>query len=253
MPNKTTAVCAARTNAIVCTIHELIAELEERIENGEPFDNPKLTTTADRVFEGTRAQGKYTPRDAYDALEIAVNNYLLEKHARELMQRDVSEALASVLRPLMKRLPRQCDRTLEQSELQQFSTPPTLAYLAARLLNPKPTDIVLEPSAGTGSLAIWPRSIGARVICNEIHPRRNALLGCVLNFETLQVDAEFIDDLLPAEIQPTAILMNPPFSATGGRVAKHSAQYGARHIESALRRLQTGGRLVAITGEGMRF
>ena len=47
--------------------------------------------------------------------------------------------------------------------------------------------------------------------------------------------------------------MNPPFSATGGRVAKHSAHYGARHIESALRRLQQGGRLVAITGEGMRF
>src|SRR5439155_154478 len=73
------------------------------------------------------------------------------------------------------------------------------------------------------------------------------------NFDTLQLDAEFIDDLLPAEIQPTAILMNPPFSATGGRVAKHSAQYGARHIESALRRLHKGGRLVAITGEGMRF
>ena len=253
MPNKTTTVCAARTNALVCSIHELIAELEERIEDGEPFDNPKLTQTAVRVFGGTRGQGKYTPRDAYDALEIAVNNYLSEKHARELMQMDVSEALASVLRPLMKRLPRQCDRTLEQSELQQFSTPPTLAYFAARLLNPKPSDIVLEPSAGTGSLAIWPRSIGARVICNETSTRRSALLSCVLNFETLQVDAEFIDDLLPAEIQPTAILMNPPFSATGGRVAKHSAQYGARHIESALRRLQTGGRLVAITGEGMRF
>src|SRR5438067_9775772 len=85
-----------------------------------------------------------------------------------------SEALASVLRPLMKRLPRQTDRTLEQSELQQFSTPPTLAYFAARLLNPKPSDIVLEPSAGTGSLAIWPRSIGARVICNETSTRRSA-------------------------------------------------------------------------------
>ena len=50
MPNKTTTVCAARTNALVCNIHEMIAELEERIEDGEPFDNPKLTKTADRVF-----------------------------------------------------------------------------------------------------------------------------------------------------------------------------------------------------------
>src|SRR5207244_8378064 len=77
MPDQSTGVCAARTNALVCNIHELITELEERIEDGEPFDNPKLTRTAERVFGGSRAQGRYTPRDAYDAVEIAVNNYLL--------------------------------------------------------------------------------------------------------------------------------------------------------------------------------
>jgi hypothetical protein len=182
------------------------------------------------VFDGSRAQGKYTPRDAYDAVEIAVNNYLLERHAGELMQMDVTEALASVLRPLMQRLPRQTDRTLEQTELQQFSTPPTLAYLAARLMNPQPTDIVLEPSAGTGSLAIWPRAVGARVVCNEISPRRNSLLRCALNFDALPLDAEFIDDLLPAEIQPTAVLMNPPFSSTGGRVVRNNAVYGRESL-----------------------
>src|SRR5260370_601779 len=253
MPDKSTGVCAARTNALVCNIHELITELEERIEDGEPFDNPRLTRTADRVFGGSRAQGKYTPRDAYDAVEIAVNNYLLEKHARELLQMDVTEALVSVLRPLTKRLPTQTDRTLEQTELQQFSTPPTLAYLAARLLDPKPTDIVLEPSAGTGSLAIWARAVGAKVICNETSLRRNSLLRCVLNFDVLPLDAEIIDDLLPAEIQPAAVLMNPPFSSTGGRVAKNNPIYGARHVASSLRRLRSGGRLVAICGEAFSF
>src|SRR5215510_3855571 len=112
MPEQSTGVCAARTNALVCNIHELVTELEERIEDGEPFDNPKLTRTAERVFGGTRAQGKYTPREAYDAVEVAVNNHLLEKHARELMQMDVPEALGSVLRPFMPRLPRQPARTL---------------------------------------------------------------------------------------------------------------------------------------------
>jgi len=253
MPDQSTGVCAARTNALVCNIHELITELEERIEDGEPFDNPKLTRTAERVFGGSRAQGKYTPRDAYDAVEIAVNNYLLEKHATELMQMDVIEALASVLRPLMQRLPRQTDRTLEQTELQQFSTPPTLAYLAARLLNPKPDDIVLEPSAGTGSLAIWPRAVGAKVICNETSLRRFSLLRCVLNFEPFPLDAEFIDDLLPTDIQPTAVLMNPPFSSTSGRVKSTNPVYGARHVASALRRLKDGGRLVAIVSEAMSF
>jgi P-loop containing NTP hydrolase pore-1/C-terminal domain on Strawberry notch homologue len=253
MPEQSTGVCAARTNALVCNIHELIIELEERIEDGEPFDNPKLTRTAERVFGGTRGQGKYTPRDAYDGVEIAVNNYLLEKHARELMEMDVTEALASVLRPLMQRLPRQTDRTLEQNELQQFSTPPTLAYFAARLLNAKPDDIVLEPSAGTGSLAIWPRAVGAKVICNETSLRRFSLLRCVLNFDPFPLDAEFIDDLLPAEIQPTAVLMNPPFSSTSGRVKSTNPIYGARHVASALRRLKEGGRLVAIVSEAMSF
>lgn len=200
MTDNTTTLCKARTNALYCCIHELLVELEERIEDGEPFDNPKLTRTADRIFGGTRAEGRYTSRDAYDALEVAVNNYLLEKHARELMQMDVCDALASVLRPLLQRLPTQSDRMLEQIELQQFSTPPTLAYFVTRLLNPSPNDIVLEPSAGTGSLAIWPHAVGARVICNETSPRRNSLLRCVFNFDAFPLDAEFIDDLLPTEV-----------------------------------------------------
>jgi hypothetical protein len=231
----------------------LIRELIDRLSAGECFDNPKLTEIADRNFRGSRAKGTYTPRDAYDALETAVNMLLLEGRARELMQMSAEEALTNHLRPLTKQLPRQTDRTNEQIELQQFSTPPALAYLAARVLNPQATDIVLEPSAGTASLAIWPRAIGARVICNEINPRRRALLIEELGFETFGVDAEILDDLLPAEVQPTAILMNPPFSATGGRVVQHRSLYGARHIETALRRLQEGGRLVSIVGEGMSF
>jgi protein strawberry notch len=79
---------------------------------------------------------------------------------------------------------------------------------------------VLEPSAGAGSLAIWPRAIGARVVCNEIsRRRRRMLLDQILGFETHAVDAEFIHDLLDSEIRATAVLMNPPFSATGGRVS----------------------------------
>src|ERR1051325_4519996 len=198
MPDEPIPICTARTNAPCCSI-QLVTELEQRIGNGEPFDNPKLSKTADRIFGGTRAEGRYTARDAYDALEVAANNYLLQKQARELMRMDVCDALASVLRPLLQRLPRQSDRTLEQNELQQFSTPPTLAYVAARLLNPKPSDVVLEPSAGTGSLAIWPRAVGARVICNETSPRRSSLLCCVFNFDALPLDAEIIDDLLPLD------------------------------------------------------
>src|SRR5262249_33855756 len=241
---------AVGLSGLIPGMRELIAELVDSLSAGEAFDNRRLTAAADRIFGGSRAKGTYSPRDAYDAMETAVNRLLLQERAEALLQMPVVEALAS-LRSLTAQLPRQNDRTTEQTEWQQFSTPPALAFLAAKFLAPQPSDIVLEPSAGTGSLAVWPRSIGALVVCNEINARRRALLDDELGFEAHGVDAELLDDLLPAEIQPTAVLMNPPFSATGGRVERNSSLYGARHIESALRRLREGGRLVAIAGEGM--
>ncbi|MEK6321019.1 MAG: strawberry notch family protein [Acidobacteriota bacterium] len=230
----------------------LIEEIRQRLLAGESVNNRTLTEIADKAYGGSRARGTYTAKDAYDATETAVNK-ILETKASELMTMNVSDALSQNLRPLTERLPRQSDRTREQVQFQQFSTPPALSYIAARLLNASPSDIVLEPSAGTGSLAIWPRAIGARVVCNEIGPRRRMLLDQILGFETHAVDAEFIHDLLDSEIRPTAVLMNPPFSTTGGRVTANRMIYGARHVESALRRLQQGGRLVAVASEAMGF
>jgi predicted RNA methylase len=254
----TTAVLPGRTKpedveyALLAGTQDLIREIHQRLLAGNSINNRILTELANKAYGGSRAQGTYTARDAYDALETAVNK-LLEAQAGDVMTMSVPDALREGLRPLGERLPRQADRTRDQVLLQQFSTPPALAYVAARLLNPSLTDIVLEPSAGTGSLAIWPRTIGARVVCNEITPRRRMLLEHILGFETHSVDAEFINDLLDPAIKPTAVLMNPPFSATGGRVSKNRMIYGARHVESALRRMQEGGRLVAIASEAMGF
>lgn len=227
----------------------LIGDLKTRLEARETINNPKLTELAAYHLGGSRAQGVYSSRDAYDLMEAAVNLHLSEDHAARLQSANFAEAI-SELRELTARLPRQTDRTHEQTELQQFSTPPPLAYLAAKILNARSSDVVLEPSAGTGGLAVWPRAAGAQVLTNEMSERRSALLT-YLGFAAYRVDAEILDDLLPAEVRPTAVLMNPPFSATGGRVAQHKTIYGARHVESALKRLRQGGRLVAIVGEGM--
>src|SRR5262245_6136339 len=97
---------------------DLIRELIERLSNGEAIDNPKLTETAKRHFGGSRAQGTYTPRDAYDAMEAAANRYLLEGKAREFMRMEAREAISFHLRPFTEQLPRQTDRTNEQTELQ---------------------------------------------------------------------------------------------------------------------------------------
>ncbi|MBL8124323.1 MAG: class I SAM-dependent methyltransferase [Blastocatellia bacterium] len=107
---------------------------------------------------------------------------------------------------------------------------------------------MLEPSCGTGSLAVWARAADATVITNEIDVRRRAL-GRLLGFDPTGHDAEFIDDLLPASAAWSVVLANPPFSSSGGRVEKNQSRFGFRHVESALRRLADGGRFAVILGE----
>ena len=46
-------------------------------------------------------------------------------------------------------------------EFQQFSTPPALAFVANWSANIRAEDIMLEPSAGNGDLAIWSELAGA--------------------------------------------------------------------------------------------
>lgn len=148
---------------------------------------------------------------------------------------------------MQARLPTQSWRSTVQLLNQQFSTPAPIGYLMAHLLKIRECDIVLEPSCGTGNLAAWAVAAGARVIANEIDPRRSNLAR-LIGVEPTNHNAEFIDDLLPADQIPGVVMMNPPFSSNGGRTKSNSAKFGFRHVESALRRLATGGRFGVILG-----
>lgn len=225
----------------------LIVDIQAQLAAGASFNNPRLSALADRHFGGSRGGAYYTPKDAYDAMETALNRYLME-WAGKYLQSPFGEALRW-LRQLTGQLATQTDRTEEMVELQQFSTPPPFAFLGARLLSAQPGDTVIEPSAGTGNLAVWAWLMGAKVVTNELSDRRRESLR-LLGFEPSKFDAEHLDDLLPQDIKAQGVLMNPPFSATAGRTG-HDAVYGARHIDSALRRLEVDGRLVAISGASL--
>jgi hypothetical protein len=110
---------------------------------------------------------------------------------------------------------------------------------------------VLEPSAGTGLLAIFAELAGARLSLNEFAETRGALLEALFPATPVsRFDAAHIHDHLDGGFRPTVVLMNPPFSAAvhvEGRVADAAL----RHISSALARLADGGRLVAITGANL--
>ena len=116
--------------------------------------------------------------------------------------------------------------------------------LAAQLT---PGELVLEPSAGTGLLAIHAEIAGAGLALNELAETRHALLsGLFPQAPVTPFNAEQIDDYLDAAIQPTTVLMNPPFSASPG-IERTMRDATVRHIRSALRRLPDGGRLVVLT------
>ena len=113
--------------------------------------------------------------------------------------------------------------------------------------------MVLEPSAGTGMLAVFAEIMSARLALNEIADTRAALLKRLFPDNPVSThDAASIDDRLADDVAPSVVLMNPPFSAAlhvQGRVA----QADFHHVRSALARLPKGGRLVAITGHNFPY
>jgi hypothetical protein len=208
---------------------------------------------AQLAFGGTMANNVYNVRDAYDGLELGVNLYVA-KHADRYnpSPANITAARAAItsLVSLLSRLPTQSRRTAETNEFQQFSTPPTLAYLIAWLGHPVKGETVLEPSAGTGDLAVMAMNAGAKVVANELAPRRAAALRALGVAAVHTENAEQLHNILPDTIKPTLVLMNPPFSSTAGRVeGQRDIANGIRHLDQAWLRLESGGRMVAIMGE----
>ena len=130
----------------------------------------------------------------------------------------------------------------------EFSTPLPMGLAALAAAQITARDLVLEPSAGTGLLAILAEIAGGNVALNELADTRADLLRRLFPGRPVTgFDAAQIDDHLDAGVCPSVILMNPPFSAVAN-VEGRTTEATARHIRSALTRLAPGGRLVAITG-----
>lgn len=189
------------------------------------------------------------PHTYHEIAEVSLNQLIEKKYAVNLLSSDIPQFMVrEVIKPLASRLPTQTWRSREQYKWQQFSTPPAIAYLLSYLLNYEEDKIALEPSAGTGSLAIWLRAAGVKIYTNEIDERRRELLN-FQGFSPTPFNAEFINDFLPEDIEADCLVMNPPFSANGERTRTNSSKYGFRHVESALERLKKGGKFGIIMGE----
>lgn len=233
---------AGRAAALLAAATRLVTTLEA----GRQIDASELRAAMNHAFGGSDAEGAWDWKTAYDACEAAVTLFL-RKYGRTVLGRSPASSLALIQR-IATLLPTHTRRSESGQAFQQFSTPPGLAFVASIAAAMRPGDRVLEPSAGTGMLAIYAELAGTGLALNELAEVRAELLG--LLFPVIAVsrhDAASIDDRLPQAIRPTVVLMNPPFSAIA-HVDRARKDAALRHIASALARLEPGGRLVAITG-----
>ncbi|MER9428831.1 bifunctional class I SAM-dependent methyltransferase/DEAD/DEAH box helicase [Mesorhizobium sp. M0408] len=218
------------------------------IERGERIDAPKLRAAMEAAFGTSDTTGAWDWKQAYDVCEAATVLFL-RKYGKALFRKAASPALRlSALSKIAGLMLTHTHRSEEAQTFQQFSTPIPLALVAATAAAITPADRVLEPSAGTGLLAILAEIVGASLILNELAETRAALLSSVFPaVPVTRFDAAQIDDYLDVSAMPSVVLMNPPFSVMA-HVEGRMADAARRHIASALARLAPGGRLVTITG-----
>lgn len=218
------------------------------LESGRPVHAATLRAAMEAAFGASDATGAWDWKTAYDACEAATVLFL-RKYGRALFRKaDTPQSRLCVLAKIAGLLPTHTRRSEDAQTFQQFSTPIPLGLAALAAASLTPSDRVLEPSAGTGLLAILAEIGGASLILNELEDGRADLLASL--FPALAVsrfDAAQIDDHLAPSAVPTVVMMNPPFSATA-HVAGRTADAAYRHIASALARVAPGGRLVTITG-----
>ncbi len=238
-PDKVTGLLYAAT---------LLAQL---LGQGRALDSRALRSAMEAAFGGSDAAGAWVWKDAYEALEAAQVLFLRKFGGAMRARAGSPAAMLDMLTRLAERLPSQTRRSEESQQLQQFSTPITLGFAAAEAAALTSADLVLEPSAGTGLLAIFAELARARLALNEIAETRAGLLGRLFRDVVVsRHNAEQIHDHLDPAIRPSVVLMNPPFSASP-HVEGRFAEATIRHVGSALARLAEGGRLVAVTGHNV--
>lgn len=137
-----------------------------------------------------------------------------------------------------------------KQELGDFPTPPAVVERLLKNAGIKQGMLVLEPSAGSGAIAVPIAKLGAIVHCFEINQKHVDVLASRLLQTAPEYSvtrADFLD-ITPKTVNLRGdlydrIVMNPPFAK----------QADIRNILHALNFLAPGGRLVSVMSAGITF
>jgi len=209
--------------------------LAPHLNRSRTLDRKLVSGVMTTTFGASDAEGAWLWRDAYDAIEAALMLQLRRLSPQIGRLEDAPADIAALLANLSGLSLTHTRRSEEQVALDQFSTPPELGALAVLAAQVRPGDQVLEPSAGTGLLAILAEACGGALTLNERAAGRAALLeGLFPLAARSQHDAAHLPDLLKTSGAFHVALVNPPF------------QQLQAHLLAALACLADGGRLAAI-------
>src|SRR5579864_8238929 len=153
------------------------ALLAQLLGQGRALDSRALRSAMEAAFGASDAEGAWVWKDAYETSEAAQVLFLRKFGAAMRSRAGSAATMLDMLSRLAERLPSQTRRSEESERFQQFSTPIALGFVAAAAAALTSADLVLEPSAGTGLLAIFAELAKARLALNEIAETRAGLLG----------------------------------------------------------------------------
>lgn len=257
--DKDTPKHKTRGEAISAAADEMVQEIFGDHPRTRAVTRKDLEAIVSKHLGGSVAEGTFEMKDVTDIMELAVNRYLMnDLNLSSNVDADEAKIAIQTIRDFLSLVPTQTTRSAEQDKMQQFSTVPHEAFVAAWVANITDKDVMLEPSAGIGGIAVFAKNAGAEVILNELSPRRREILEQlglspkVYGFNAEHLWAQFYSPVKKGEVKrPTVVVMNPPFSNSALTSKKDTVGVGGKHIEEALEMLAPGGRLVAIVGHGM--
>ena len=200
-----------------------------------PLDRRLVAQVMTTAFGGSDAQGLWSWRDAYEAIEAATVLQIRRLAPQIARLEDAPVEIAILLAKVSALGLTHSRRSEEQVALDQFSTPPELAALAVLAAQVRPDDRVLEPSAGTGLIAAVAEACGGALTLNELAGARHQVLAGLFPAATLsRCDGRHVQDLLAGAGGFDAVVCNPPFSDLEA------------HLVAAFGALADGGRIAAI-------